>query len=173
MLIREALEKDVLALSELFRREVEHHRYIARYYDLLPDLDWIAYTKEKLNGRNSMIMVAEKGTDLGGFIYMRIIDYHPQKQDKSLLQRFRKRSDQKITLLIKPLRWGVIEECYVVTSLRRQGIGRELTSHALHWFRANNISRIEVSVLAQNTVGESFWKKLGFETFRLSMSKSI
>jgi len=173
MLIREATEKDVFALSGFIRHDVEYHRNIARYYDLAPDFDWAAYTREKLSGRDGMILVGQQGEELGGFIHMRIIDYHPSKEHASFFQRFRRRSNHRTSLPIKPLRWGVIEECYVMPSLRRQGIGRELTAHAVQWFRRKDISRIELSVLSQNTLGEAFWKENGFETFRLSISKAL
>jgi GNAT superfamily N-acetyltransferase len=173
MQIHFASKKDVLQLSELFRQDVEYHQSQAGYYELIGNFDWITYTQERLNAPKGRIIVAEHDGLLAGFIYIRIIAYPSGSGHKSILQRIRRQSKSGTSLPIKPLLWGVIEECFILQSLRRQGIGSQLVQSATDWFKTNKISRIELSVIVRNKEGESFWEKLGFEPSRFLFSKTI
>ncbi len=174
MEIREATKKDVVGLSKLFQQEIEYLQSLAGYYELQPNYDWLAYTEIKLKDRNRQILLAEQGKNLCGFIYIRIVNYPPQKGHKSILQQIRNCAKKGKPLLpVKPLMWGLIEECYVLPSQRKQGIGSQLVFRAMKWFQSKKVSRIELSHLAKNKEGEAFWRKSGFETFRLSLSKKI
>ncbi len=173
MEIRKAAKKDILQLSELFRQEIEYHQQLARYYEILPDFDWFAYVEGKLKDRNRLTLVAERDDGIAGFIVVKIMDYQSTGQYKSILQKIRCYVKKTISLPIKPVRWGFIEGCYVIPSLRRQGIGSQLVSSAMKWFQSKQISRIELSLAVNNKEGETFWEKSGFETFRLSLSKDV
>ncbi len=173
MEIRRATEKDVLQLSNLFRQEMEYQKSLAGYYELLPNFDWIAYTEERLKDRNRLILVAVPGEGLAGFIVARIMNYPPNNLHRSILRWIIYHVKKKRPLPIKPMRWGFIEDCYVTSSLRKQGIGSQLVINAMKWLQSKRISRIELSLIARNKEGEAFWKKSGFKTFRLSMSKGI
>ena len=173
MHIRKAIKKDVLHLSKLFQQEIEYHQCLAGYYELLPNFAWVAYTEEKLKDHNGVVLVAEYNESLAGFIYIRTIDYRLTNRYKSILQRIRSNFKKRTSFPIKPLRWGVIEECYVIPSLRRQGIGSQLVFSAMKWFQSKKIGRIELSYVTKNKEGEAFWRKFGFEIFRLSLSKDL
>ncbi len=173
MEIRRATKKDVLKLSELFRQEIEYHQRLASYYELLTDFDWIVYTEQKLKDRDRLILVAESGEGLAGFMVVKIMDYPPNNRYKSILRWIRHGLKKNASLPIKTKRWGVIEGCYVIPSLRRQGIGSQLVLSAMKWFQSRQISRIELSLVARNKEGEAFWEKSGFKTFRLSLSRDI
>lgn len=173
MEIRRATEKDVLQLSKLFRQNIEYLQGLAGYYELLPNFDWVAYTEEKLKDRNRLILVAGPGEDLTGYIVASIMNYPSINQHKSILRWVIHHVKKKNPLPIKPVRWGFIEDCYVVPSLRKQGFGSQLVLNAMKWFQSKQINRIELSLIARNKEGEAFWKKSGFKTFRLSLSKEI
>ena len=61
---------------------------------------------------------------------------------------------------------GLIFEMAVMSDYRRQGIGEKMLRRILDWFATHNIDRIELSVIARNQVGYSFWKKHGFKDYR-------
>ena len=173
MEIRTASRKDVLQLSKLFQQEIEYHQDMAGYYELLPNFNWVAYTEERLKDRKRVILVAEHGECLAGFIVGKIMNYPPDYRYKSILRRIVHYVKKITPLPIKPMKWGFIEDCYVMPSLRRQGIGSQLVLNAMQWFQSKQVSRIELSLIARNEEGEAFWRKSGFKTFRLSLSKEI
>ncbi len=173
MKIRRATKKDVLQLSELFRQNIEYHQELAGYFELLPEFDWISYTQEKLKYKNRIILVAEHSEDLAGFVAITIKDYPPSGQYKSILHRIIHYIKKTPPLPIKYMRWGFIEDCYVLPSRRKQGIGNHLILGAKKWLQSKQVSRIELSLIANNKEGKAFWKKAGFKTFRFLMSKEI
>ncbi len=173
MEIRKAIKKDIPQLSELFRLEIEFHQTLACYYELQAGFDWLNYAEEKFNRSNGLIFVAESTGGLAGFVDIRITKYPPDNRYKSTLQRIRYGSKKIKTFPVKSLRWGIIEECYVDPSFRRRGIGSRLVYSALEWFQSKQINRIELSLIAKNKEGETFWKKFGFVTFRISLAREI
>ncbi len=173
MEIRRAIKKDVLQLSKLFQQEIEYHQGLYCHYELLPEFDWVSYTKEKLKCRNRIILVAEHGENLAGFMAVTIKDYPPSGQYKSFLHRIIHHIRNSPALPIKHMRWGFIEDCYVIPSRRKQGIGNHLILGAKKWLQSKQVSRIELSLIANNKEGKAFWKKAGFKTFRFLMSKEI
>ncbi len=171
--IKKATKKHILQLSKLFRQEIEYQQRLSGYFELQQDFDWEAYVGWKLGGSNRQVFVAVSGECLAGFIDIKIINYPSSIGFKSILKRILHPAKKGILLPIKPIRWGFIEDCYVVPSLRKQGIGSQLVVSATKWFQSKNVGRIELSLVAKNTEGEAFWRKAGYETFRLSLSRDI
>lgn len=60
---------------------------------------------------------------------------------------------------------GLISDMAVTSDYRRQGIGEKMLRIILEWFAVQGIDRIELSVIARNQVGYSFWKKHGFKDY--------
>ena len=170
-LIREASLRDSAALAELVRQEVELAQQFSEYYELQPDFDWISYARRKLEKGDRMILVAETGDRLVGFIDTRIADY-PGKTT-SLLTRVRRKRQYRDSAPLKPMSWGIIEGCFVAETSRRQQIGSALVAKAMAWFQNKDIPRVELGALVNNAGAQAFWKELGFETFRTLMQKNI
>ena len=59
-------------------------------------------------------------------------------------------------------KYGDVYDLMVESSYRGKGIGSELLSLAIAWFKSKKIERIEISVHPDNLIGYSFWKKKGF-----------
>lgn len=174
MHIRAATIKDIAELSELFRQAAEYNVAHMGHYELEPNFDWAAYAGTKLRNGHERIFVAENDDgSLAGFIDCRIIIYPGRSCRKPMFGFASRKSGTKSGLPLKPSKWGVIDECYVIPSLRRQGIGNDLVAGAVTWFKAENISRIELSVIAGNRSGEAFWKKYGFGPFRTLLVRTI
>lgn len=173
MEIRKATKKDIPQLSELFRQEIEFHQNLASYYQLQTGFDWLNYTEEKLQRTNGAVFVCEYRGNLCGFVDARLHNHAARAQRQSIFYRIRYGVKKRTTLPIKPMQWGVIEGCFVVPSFRRRGIGNLLINGVLKWFQSRKIRRIELSLTAHNKAGETFWKKFGFDTFRISLAKEI
>ena len=173
MVIRPAEKKDVTKLSELFRQEIEFAHWQSSYYELSGNFDWHAYAEEKLNDRSGCILIAEDKGTLTGFIYVRIMRYPQKGTHKSFLQRVRKKPGASTLSPIKPLRWGIIEGCYVLPAYRRLGIGSGLVEKAREWFKGQGINRIELSMVSSNETADYFWRNAGFDHFRSLLFKRI
>jgi ribosomal protein S18 acetylase RimI-like enzyme len=61
--------------------------------------------------------------------------------------------------------YGFISDLCVKSEYRRKGLGKQILDKILEWFKSRQIDRIELTVLAKNQIGYSFWKKQGFEIF--------
>jgi len=64
---------------------------------------------------------------------------------------------------------GAISEVYVSESHRGTGIGRRLLAFALEWFAAQQITRVELQVVAGNLDGIRFYRQLGWHEELLQM----
>ena len=73
--------------------------------------------------------------------------------------------------LTQPTGW--IEDCFVLQTARRQGIGSALVHAALAWFKENHVSQIELGIWIVNEQGQAFWERQGFFPVRLKMSKDL
>jgi len=168
MLIRQAGFNDISVLSELYQKQFEYQLSLNPYYELVDNYDWTVFTKLKLNRSNAVVYAAVLGNTLAGFIDIRIVHFNSQKKGRflSVLPKLSLAKKQP-GLPLKPVKCGLIENCYVMPEFRRQGVGSRLVDEARKWFSKNNIHRIEISVAAQNPEALDFWKKCGFEPFRL------
>jgi GNAT superfamily N-acetyltransferase len=64
---------------------------------------------------------------------------------------------------------GAISEVFVSDAHRGGGIGRRLLAFALEWFRAQQITRVELQVVAGNPDGIRFYQQLGWHEELLQM----
>ena len=60
-------------------------------------------------------------------------------------------------------RQGFIHHMAVMPEYRRHHIGQKLTQTAVEKIKAEKIAEVYIFSFRDNTVGQSFWKKLGFE----------
>jgi ribosomal protein S18 acetylase RimI-like enzyme len=65
--------------------------------------------------------------------------------------------------------YGFISHLCVKSEYRRKGLGKWILEKILEWFKSRQIDRIELTVVAKNQIGYSFWKKQGFEVFLYRM----
>jgi len=69
------------------------------------------------------------------------------------------------TLVLKTETYGFISDMAVQSNYRRQGIGEQMLAKIYEWFESRNIDRIELTVVAKNQIGYSFWRKHGFKDY--------
>jgi ribosomal protein S18 acetylase RimI-like enzyme len=65
---------------------------------------------------------------------------------------------------------GQLGAIYVLPSLQRQGLGRQLWSCALAWFEARGVTQVELTVAESNHSAQAFYTQLGFEAGELRRS---
>ncbi|MEO8589849.1 MAG: GNAT family N-acetyltransferase [Flavobacteriales bacterium] len=58
---------------------------------------------------------------------------------------------------------GTVTHIYVDPAARRVGAARLLLNSLEEWFRAKNVSRMELTVVAGNTAARAFWAACGYE----------
>lgn len=68
---------------------------------------------------------------------------------------------------------GEIENMFVTTSQRRQGIGTLLVNKLISSWKRQGIARIRVESIAQNAPAIAFYKKLGLTDFNLTLETTL
>lgn len=58
---------------------------------------------------------------------------------------------------------GSVTHIYVDARARRLGAARILLNSLEEWFRARNVSRMELTVVSGNSAGRAFWTACGYE----------
>jgi ribosomal protein S18 acetylase RimI-like enzyme len=68
---------------------------------------------------------------------------------------------------------GVINQLHVTPSCRRRGTGKKLYDETIKWFHSNNISVVQLQLLARNPLARTFWRKEGFGDYQYTWIKRI
>ena len=152
------------------RQEVEYQQTLARSFELIPQVDWAGYVSAGLEHAGTEILVAEEDDKLIGYIQVRLTQVEP----RTLMDRLRAavcrilRRGQR-----QAGRVGFIEDIYVVPSKREQGVATKLLLNRLNWFQRQHLVEIQAAIWASNDASLSFFRKIGFEPFRLMMSRRV
>lgn len=127
------------ALPHVFRQPAERFPSPALYNGLVLD-------------RDSDVLVAEAGTELIGFVTVRI-DTAP---DEPILQ---------------PRRFAMVDMLAVRSDRRRQGIGGELMEAAHQWARDRDLHDIALNVWEFNQRAIRFYQALGYQSVSRLMER--
>jgi len=71
------------------------------------------------------------------------------------------------------LEYGYIHHVAVTENYRRTGVGEQMFSEILKWFKSKGMDRIELDITSKNYVSSSFWGKLGFEEYVRTLYREI
>ncbi|MCJ7740279.1 GNAT family N-acetyltransferase [Candidatus Microgenomates bacterium] len=155
---REAIIDDLPQLVALGRQLLEMHlSYDPEYYLLEDNFDelfgnWI---KGEFDKPNSLLMVAEETEPekkIIGFISGFIKYLYPWFRTKNV---------------------GHIGYLIVDPTFRQKGVGKTLSQAADNWFKAKNVSYIEVYTDEKNQIGQIVWDNYGFLPFKKFLRKKI
>lgn len=86
--------------------------------------------------------VAKEKDQVIGFITLRVPSYNPFKRVKKL---------------------GEVDLLVVHKTFRRKGIGRELFTYSMKYFRSYGVSHVLLNVRVSNRAGLLFWSRMGFK----------
>ena len=131
--------------NALYQHQFEHGMLLS-----LPEGAYDAWLKSitPFLGRFANVVVAEDNGDIVGFVAGRIRTLPPYFGSTTI---------------------GAISEVFIAEPYRGGGIGRRLLAFGLDWFRAQQISRVELQVVAGNPDGIRFYKQLGWHEELLQM----
>jgi ribosomal protein S18 acetylase RimI-like enzyme len=170
IVIRFATRQDLPQLGDLVRQEVEYQQTLARSFELIPQVDWTGYISARLEHAGTEILVAEEDNELIGYIQVRLTQVEP----RSLMDRLRAAVCRILRRRQRQAgRVGFIEDISVVPSKRQQGVATKLLLNSLQWFQRQHLVEIQAAIWASNEASLSFFGKIGFEPFRLMMSKRL
>ncbi len=125
-------------------------------YQLRPDAEAYArrFIEEHWLGQEAdrPTWVATEGADLIGFIATRAAEEHP------------------VLVSVPTL---VITDMYVAPAHRRRGVGRALYGAASVYAAARSCRSLEVGTLALDERAVAFWRAVGFDDWRVTLSQDI
>ena len=121
-----------------------------RQYDNLIDENFVVHDwfKNVTKNTDNILLCYEEDNIIEGFIFLKLIE-----------------SDNK--------KGYVIDSLYVDTMYRNQGIASKLMSTALDMIKDADIAFIDISVMANNKIAYSLYKKFGFDVFKINLRKNI
>jgi GNAT superfamily N-acetyltransferase len=149
LILRRALAEDMDRIKPLWHALYKHqfeHGMLLR----LPEDAFEAWLKSIVPflGRFASVVVAELHGEIVGFVAGRLRTLPPYFGTATI---------------------GTISEVFVSESLRGGGIGRQLLAFALEWYKAQQITRVELQVVAGNPDGIRFYRRLGWHEELLQM----
>lgn len=198
IIIREAGLDDIKAIAELFSAHLSEQVTMDPIAMRNPAFDAEGFISAMMNPKLNQFYVAVDDGRIVGFVRLAIrmdegilpLSTEVNRTSTSYLRRLPaallnrgiivldnlKRRLEKRYAVFSPMTQGTcgyLADMYVLPDYRRQGIGSRLFDSAHKWFRENGVGKVELNVLAQNSVGRNFWKSKGFEDRRLVLLKSI
>ncbi len=102
---------------------------------------WATSLKGML-GRFACLFVAESGEEIAGFLAGRVRSLPPYFGGYPV---------------------GFVSEVFVEESYRGRGIGGELVTRAVSWFKDCGVNRIELQVIMNNESARRLYRRLGWE----------
>jgi ribosomal protein S18 acetylase RimI-like enzyme len=145
--VRRATRRDLDDIGRLWMELVAYHAHRDPRFRARPNaLDaYLGFLRSHvLNGRDSIVFVAERNGEVSGFLAARVENAGP---------------------IYEISEFGYICDLCVAESARRLGVGRSLVKAAIEWFGARGVSNVRISVAARNPDALEFWRKLGFQPF--------
>ncbi len=149
LILRHAVPEDMERIKPLwhalYRHQFEHGMRLR-----LPEGAYNAWLQSitPFLGRFACVTVAESNGEVIAFVAGRVRTLPPYLGSSTI---------------------GTIGEVFVSESHRSGGIGRRLLAFALEWFKAQQIARVELQVVAENPDGIRFYRQLGWHEELIQM----
>lgn len=107
--------------------------------------------EESFSDENSLILIAEDGSKIIGFVGGTVINR---------------------TEYLPPI-IGMLTRMFVNEEYRRKGVGRSLIQDICRFFRSKQVEKIYLRYVLGNIEGEKFWQDLGFESILVTAGADI
>jgi GNAT superfamily N-acetyltransferase len=149
LVLRQATVEDLDRIQPLWHA-LYHHQFEHGMLLPLPEGAYDAWLKsiQPFLGRFANVVLAEINGEIVGFVAGRIRTLPPYFGSATI---------------------GAISEVFVSDQHRSGGIGRRLLAFALQWFKDQQITRVELQVVAGNPDGIRFYRQLGWHEELLQM----
>jgi ribosomal protein S18 acetylase RimI-like enzyme len=79
---------------------------------------------------------------------------------------------QRAPIFERP-QYGLIADVYVEPRSRRRGAGQRLFEELRDWFAARGVTNMELTVVSANSVGQAFWRALGFRGYMDRLQRQV
>ncbi len=156
MMIRQAEEKDIYALSKLHKKFIQEHAqlYDSVFYALSSDAteQWTQWVKKMLQNKSIGFFIAEEQNEIVGYVSGWIEERPP------------------IYSLNKT---GYLSNLFIIPQERKKGIGSNLHKALLGWFKTKKIKYIELSVNAQAAPAYAAWSAFGYKEVAKRMRRIV
>ena len=119
--------------------------------------DHIDYLLELAQRSNGQAFVAKLDDQLLGFLI--VVIESVDEGDVHLTERYRQ--------------YGVVTDLYVTEEARHQGVAGRLIDAAERHVRQAGLSRLLITTLAQNQVAQEAYARLGYESYTVTMCKTL
>jgi ribosomal protein S18 acetylase RimI-like enzyme len=154
--VRRANAGDVVALGELGALLMRTHYAFDALRFLQPggsdEVGYADFLGSQLDDESAVIMVAERGGDIVGYVYA----------------------------AIEPLSWkdlrdecGYIHDLLVTAAVRRAGVGEALLNAAIEWLRERGMPRVVLGTAAQNETARRLFERRGFRATMIEMTLEL
>jgi ribosomal protein S18 acetylase RimI-like enzyme len=155
VLIRKAIDRDLTAILRLWHEMMELHAEIEPMaWTIARDADsqMRSYLKECAEGEDHLLLVAEKGVEVIGYLLAARAPRPP---------------------VLDPPICGAISDCAVTRSSRRQGVGTRLVAEAMRWFQEQGLAHVQVSHATRNPLSSAFWHAQGFRAYQATCIRAL
>ena len=78
-----------------------------------------------------------------------------------------------VHLIERYRQYGVVTDLYVTEEARHQGVAGRLIDTAEEHVRQAGLSRLLITTLAQNQVAQEAYARLGYESYAVTMCKTL
>ena len=147
MRTRRATEADLATLTDLWMRMMAEHASFEPRLRLAPAARtaYYCYLELHCRGPRSLVLLAE---ETGGTVHGFCCAYVCQN-----------------LAMFLPAEMGYVSDLYLVPEARGKGLGREIMTMVLDWFRGQGVSSVQLQAYGANGAGRAFWKAMGFDPF--------
>jgi ribosomal protein S18 acetylase RimI-like enzyme len=154
--LRKIKKSDWPQMKKLLQEYSNYHKNIFKQIDPSFAIFETGYQKKDfekmLNKKRKMFLAACDGDKIVGFILAKIIEV---KGDKTKFKQ------------------GYLSEIFVTEKYRGKGVSELMWQEVLKWFKKEKVKFIQLSVLANNEKPQQIYKKWGFKSLSLIMTRKL
>lgn len=149
--VREALTDDLKSIHKL---DIDFFDESHKKHDKTLNLNWPnTYNAQKwfnkrVNDKKSLFLVAESNNELVGYFCGSISRTYSHR---------------------KRVRSADLENIFIKENYRRKNIGSQFVEKFIKWCKENKVKQISVSAFANNQSAISFYHKIGFVNYTITM----
>ena len=166
-----ANESSVPEVARLHHDHLLFHEAFDPRYRPLPARNYESVYRELMADPTAHVLVARLDSgEIVGFVTLRL---HCQVPQPGVLARWMQRFGESPRAEAKRAGSATLVDLFVAEPHRRGGVGRALVSAAMAWFVEQGVREVNLGVMWRNEAGLAFWRRMGFDEYRLLMRRQL